>query len=95
MVDAPFSVLGVRYNMGIGLLDSFNGMNLCDDDVGQGSLVLYVDEDENIRATETGMGLFDSGNLFECLDDVLGLAGFDLNQDVRACCHDCLLDVLH
>jgi len=68
-------------------------MHFGNDNIGQCSLVLHADEDKNIRPSEARMGLFDSGDLFDRLDYVLGLSGFDFNQDVRARCHASLLGV--
>lgn len=57
--------LAVRDDVRISFFDPLDLVDLRDDDIGQGPLILDVDEQKNIRLPETRMGLFDTGQLLQ------------------------------
>ena len=77
--------------MSIGFFDAVDGMDFCDDDVGECSFILDADKEKNIRTAETGMRLFDSGHAFQCGDDLFGFARFDFDENVGSRGHVSLL----
>ena len=59
--------LGIGDNVCICFLHPFDLVNLCDHHIGEGSFVCDIDEQNNIRSSEAGVGLFDAGEALECL----------------------------
>src|SRR2546427_6557011 len=53
----------------VGLLDAVDDVDLGDDDVGQGFLVVHFDEAEDVGLTEAGMHLVDPRDRLQGLDE--------------------------
>src|SRR6266852_4139841 len=71
----------------VGLLVAVDDVDLGDDGVGQGFLVVHFDEAEDVGLTEAGMHQADPRDRLQGFDDVFGLSRFDLDQDVGFGCH--------
>ena len=68
--------LGIGDDVRIRFLYSFNLVNLCDDHIGESSLICDTDEQNNIRPPKAGVGLFDAGKPLEGLQHRFRLSGF-------------------
>jgi hypothetical protein len=77
--------------MGVGFFDSIDRMDFGNHHVRERSLIRDIDEHEDVRLAEAGIGLLDSRDVFEGLQDRFSFSGFHFDQDVGFRGHAILL----
>ena len=73
------TLLGIGDDVRIRFFYPFNLVNLCDHHIGEGSFVRDTDEQNNVRPSKAGVGLFDTGEALEELQHIFRPPGFDLD----------------